>query len=176
MKGWMNEFMIEGLWPQRQTVPLSIFFKVRHYAIPTDPMNESSISYPMFSLEDDKDALFNPAMSCYLLMTTAGKCLLFISNQILIAWSSGKDPATGKNWGQEKRAIEDEMVGWHHWLSGHKFEQTLGGSEWQESQSKIKVLAVHEVAKVRHDLVTKQHRQQGKMVQEGHAWFSSKSH
>ncbi|MXQ87540.1 hypothetical protein E5288_WYG000097 [Bos mutus] len=46
---------------------------VRHYAIPTDPMNESSISYPMFSLEDDKDALFNPAMSCYLLMTTAGE-------------------------------------------------------------------------------------------------------
>ena len=111
-----------------------------------------------------------------LLMTTADKCLLFISNQILIAWSSGKDPATGKNWGQEKRAIEDEMVGWHHWLSGHKFEQTLGGSEGQESQSKIKVLAVHEVAKVRHDLVTKQHQQQGKMVQEGHAWFSSKSH
>ena len=78
----MNEFMIEGLWPQRQTVTLSRFFKVRHYAIPTDPMNESSISYPMFSLEDDKDSLFNPAMSCYLLMTTADKCLLFISNQI----------------------------------------------------------------------------------------------
>ena len=30
------------------SVTLSIFFKVRHYAIPTDPMNESSISYPMF--------------------------------------------------------------------------------------------------------------------------------
>ena len=24
---------------------------------------------------------------------------------------------------------EDEMVGWHHRLSGHGFEQTLGGGE-----------------------------------------------
>ena len=22
--------------------------------------------------------------------------------------------------------IEDEMVGWHHWLYGHEFEQALG--------------------------------------------------
>jgi len=26
-----------------------------------------------------------------------------------------------------------EMVGWHHRLNGHDFEQTLGGSEGQES-------------------------------------------
>ena len=26
---------------------------------------------------------------------------------------------------------EDEMVGWHHWLDGHEFEQTLGDSEGQ---------------------------------------------
>ena len=26
---------------------------------------------------------------------------------------------------------EDEMVGWHHQLDGHKFEQTLGDSERQ---------------------------------------------
>ena len=24
---------------------------------------------------------------------------------------------------------EDEMVGWHHGLNGHEFEQTLGDSE-----------------------------------------------
>ena len=31
----------------------------------------------------------------------------------------GKDPDAGKDWGQEeKRATEDEMVGWHHWLDG----------------------------------------------------------
>ena len=28
-----------------------------------------------------------------------------------------------------RRAREDEMVGWHHWLDGHAFEQTPGDSE-----------------------------------------------
>ena len=28
---------------------------------------------------------------------------------------------------------EDEMVGWHHQLNGHEFEQSLGGSEGQSS-------------------------------------------
>jgi len=28
---------------------------------------------------------------------------------------------------------EDEMVGWHHRLNGHKLEQTLGDSEVQGS-------------------------------------------
>ena len=27
----------------------------------------------------------------------------------------------------------DEMVGWHHQLNGHEFEQTLGDSEGQGS-------------------------------------------
>ena len=37
----------------------------------------------------------------------------------------GKDPDAGKHWGQEeKKATEDEMVGWHHWLNGHESEQT----------------------------------------------------
>ena len=30
-----------------------------------------------------------------------------------------------------KGMTEDEMIGWHHCLNGHKFEQTLGGSEEQ---------------------------------------------
>ena len=38
----------------------------------------------------------------------------------------------GKDWRQEeKRVTEDEMVGWHHWLDGHEFEQILGDSEGQ---------------------------------------------
>ena len=28
-------------------------------------------------------------------------------------------------------ATEDKMIGWHHQLNGHKFEQTLGDSEGQ---------------------------------------------
>ena len=46
----------------------------------------------------------------------------------------GKDPDTGKDWGQEEKGkIEDEMTGWHHWLNGQEFEQTLGDGEGQRS-------------------------------------------
>ena len=38
-------------------------------------------------------------------------------------WLIGKDPDAGKDWGQEKRTTEDEMVGWHPRLNGHEFEQ-----------------------------------------------------
>ena len=31
----------------------------------------------------------------------------------------------GKTERQEKGMAEDEMLGWHHWLNGHEFEQTL---------------------------------------------------
>ena len=30
---------------------------------------------------------------------------------------------------EEMGATEDEMVGWHHWLNGHEFEQALEDSE-----------------------------------------------
>ena len=41
-------------------------------------------------------------------------------------WLIGEDPDSGKNWRWEKEVTEDEMVGWHHWLDGHKSEQILG--------------------------------------------------
>ena len=34
---------------------------------------------------------------------------------------------------EEKGTTEDEMVGWHHPLDGHEFEQTLEDSEGQGS-------------------------------------------
>ena len=41
----------------------------------------------------------------------------------------GKDSDAGKDWRQEEKgATADEMVGWHHWLNGHEFEQTPGDS------------------------------------------------
>ena len=49
-------------------------------------------------------------------------------------WLTGKDPHAGKDWGQEeKAATEEEIVGRHHWLSEHEFEQTPGDSEGQRS-------------------------------------------
>ena len=46
----------------------------------------------------------------------------------------GKDPDAGKDWGQEEKGTtEGEMVGWHHWLTGHEFEQTPRDGEEQGS-------------------------------------------
>ena len=42
-------------------------------------------------------------------------------------WIIGKDPDAGKDWGQEEKGMtEAEMVGWHHQLNEHQFEQALG--------------------------------------------------
>ena len=47
-------------------------------------------------------------------------------------WLLGKDPDAGKEWRQEEKgAIEDEVVGWHHWLDGHEFEQAPGVGDGQ---------------------------------------------
>ena len=56
-----------------------------------------------------------------------------------------KDPDAGKNWEQKKKEMtEDEMVGWHHWLNGHEFEQTPGVLQSMGSQ------------RVRHNWATEQ--------------------
>ena len=34
---------------------------------------------------------------------------------------------------EDKGTTEDEMVGWHHWLNGHEFEQPLGVGDGQGS-------------------------------------------
>ena len=47
---------------------------------------------------------------------------------------TGKGLDAGKDCRQEEKGVtEDEMVGWHHQLSGHEFEQTLGDNEGQGS-------------------------------------------
>ena len=41
-----------------------------------------------------------------------------------------KDLNAGKDWRQEGKGMtEDELVGWHHQLNGHEFEQSLGDDE-----------------------------------------------
>ena len=51
-------------------------------------------------------------------------------------WLAGKDPDAGKDWKQEEKGIaDDEMVGSHHWLDGHEFEQTLEDGKEQGSLS-----------------------------------------
>ena len=49
-------------------------------------------------------------------------------------WLIGKDPDAGKEWRQEEKGMtEDEMVGWHHQLDGHEFEQVPGFGDGQGS-------------------------------------------
>ena len=51
-----------------------------------------------------------------------------------LSWFIEKDPDAGKDWRQEEKGTtKDKMVGWHYWLSGHEFEQTLGDGEGQRS-------------------------------------------
>ena len=62
-----------------------------------------------------------------------------VEAEVPILWPSdmknqltGKDPEAGKNWGQEEKGTtENEMVGWHHWLNGHEYKQTLGYNKGQ---------------------------------------------
>ena len=61
------------------------------------------------------------------------------------SWLIGKDSDAGKDWGQkEKRVIEDEMVGWHHWLSGHELSKLQVIVKDREAWS----ASVHGVAKI----------------------------
>ena len=49
-------------------------------------------------------------------------------------WLIGKDPDARKDWRQEEKgSTEDEMVGWHHWLNGHEFEQAPETGDGQGS-------------------------------------------
>ena len=49
-------------------------------------------------------------------------------------WLIGKDPDAGNDWRQkEKRATEVEIVGWHHQLNGHEFDQAPGDGEGEGS-------------------------------------------
>ena len=58
---------------------------------------------------------------------------------------------------------EDEMVGWHHQLNAHEFEQTLGDSEGQGSLACCRSWG----DRIKHDLVTEQQQQITKTKQCG---------
>ena len=70
------------------------------------------------------------------------------------SWLIGKDPDAGKYWRQEEKVMtENEMVGWHHWLNGHEFEQAPGDGGEQGSL----VCYSSWGCRVRYDLAIEQH-------------------
>ena len=59
------------------------------------------------------------------------------------SWLIERDPDAGKDWRQEEKettTTEDEIVGGHHRLDGHEFEQALGVVDEQGS---LGFLSVH---------------------------------
>ena len=68
------------------------------------------------------------------------------------SWLIWKDPDAGKDWRQEKKGMtEDEMVGWHHRLSGHGFGWTLGVGDGQWGLVLLRFMGSQRVG---HDWVT----------------------
>ena len=52
----------------------------------------------------------------------------------LKSWLTGKDPDAMKDWRQEEKGVtENEVIGWHHWINGHEYEQIPEYSEGQGS-------------------------------------------
>ena len=47
-------------------------------------------------------------------------------------WLFGKDPDSGKDWGQEEKGTSENVIfGRHHWHDGHEFEQASGVDDGQ---------------------------------------------
>ena len=67
-------------------------------------------------------------------------------------WLIGKDSDAGKDRNQEEKGTtEAKMVGWHHWLNWHEFEQASGDRERQGSPGVLQSMGKQ---KVRHDRAT----------------------
>ena len=87
-------------------------------------------------------------------------CLYLYWDQLAYALSDKSDQLSlektlmlGKIEGRRRRGRRDEMVGWHHQLNGHEFEQTLG-KEWRTGKSGM--LQSMGSQTVRQDLATEQ--------------------
>ena len=74
----------------------------------------------------------------------------------VMSWLTGKDPDAENDWRQEEKGMtEDKTVGWHHWLSGHEFEQTPGDSGGHRSLACCSPWG----RRVGHDLASKQQQE-----------------
>ena len=106
--------------------------------------NEASVS-PSFSASTRSVILFNTAFdfmcACMLYQSWKFTGGTDAEAETPVLWPSdvknwliGKDPDAGKDWRQEEKGMtEDEMVGWHHQLNGHEFEQAQGVGDGQGS-------------------------------------------
>ena len=103
------------------------------------------LNLPNFLLSIPQPCILGWEELSFLKLVPFPRNLLFMLFYISCLWI-GKDPDAGKDQRQEKKWVtENEMIGWHHWLNEHEFEQTPGDSEGQGSL----VCCNHGVAKSR---------------------------
>ena len=134
-----------GFWPFtqwhiagssfRRVVPQwGAFVARRHLAVPGDPFGvhlRGRASVRGINWVEARDAAENPTRRRTGPHNTE---LLDPSGADAESRLFRKDPDAGKDWGkEEKRMAEADLVGWHHLLNGHEFEQTPGDGEGQES-------------------------------------------
>ena len=68
-------------------------------------------------------------------------------------WLTGKDPDAGKDWRQEEKGMrEEEMVGCHHWLEGHRVWASSGSWWWTGKPGMLQSMGSQRVG---HDWATK---------------------
>ena len=66
------------------------------------------------------------------------------------SWLIGKDPHTGRDWGQEEKGMtEDEIAGWHHRLDGYVWVNS--GNWWWAGRTGV--LQFMGLQRVRHNWV-----------------------
>jgi len=95
-----------------------------------NPMDRSPPGFPVHhQLQESTLKEISPGCSLERLML---KLKLQYFCHLMPRADTWKDPDAGKDWGQEEKGMtEDEIVGWHHRLNGHEFEQTLGVGDIQ---------------------------------------------
>ena len=81
---------------------------------------------------------FNVELAVYISFLTITRWMVWVTPILwppdVKNWLTGKDSDAGKDWRQaEKGTTEYEVVGWHHWLDGHEFEQAPGVGDGQGS-------------------------------------------
>ena len=82
-------------------------------------------------------------------------------------WLICKNPDAGKDWRQEEKGTtENEMVGWHHQLNGHEFEQAPGFGDGQGS-----VLQATWLQRVKNDWVTELNWTEALLYTSVHWWL-----
>ena len=98
------------------------------------------------------------------------EALIFSSSNVNI-WLIGKVPHAGKDWGQKKRASEDEMAGWI--ASLEQWTWTWANLRRWWGTGKPGVLQSTGLRRVRHEWVTQQQQKILTLLQFGfHTWMS----